>query len=207
MGSTPVVLIAQLDDNKTLYAVEYDSRGLYVVFKLGSWVDLDKLCSVAVVSRPCSSPRKHDTPQGVLDGVVPAHDALASAESGKYSKKKRLAIEAIQSMVKRQSTSQSLNIGPTADPESLDTVPPESRIQDGHPAPIQAPQDTALEQPRPEDILDSVRAQYLDTLYLSKVSYMVQEPFAHSPLTYIGLNSILCERTFVPCESCFPFGL
>jgi DNA replication regulator SLD3 len=187
MGSTPVILIAQLDDNKTFYAVEYESRGLYVVFKLGSWADLDKLYSVAVVSRPGSLSHTHDAPRDVVGSGTPAHDAFAPAESDKYNKKKRLAIEAIQSMVKKQSTSSSLNIGHTAAPETLETtLSPNSGIQDGHldsVATVQALQDNALEQPRPEDILDGVRSQYFDTLYLSKVSCFVREPFVNSHLT------------------------
>ena len=202
MGSTPVVLIAQLDDNKALYAVEYESKGLYVLFKLGSWVDLGKLCSVAVVSRPFTKSYKHDNPQDVTGRGASTNNAFSPAESDKYSKKKRLAIEEIQSMVKRPSTSQSLNIEQTVSTEPLGTALPLEPIQIAQldpVAPIQPLQDAALEQPRAEDILDGIRSQYLDTLYLSKVSGLVQEPFGHSQLTYIGLNSILCERPPVSC--------
>ncbi|KFY96966.1 hypothetical protein V500_02259 [Pseudogymnoascus sp. VKM F-4518 (FW-2643)] len=197
MGSTPVVLIAQLDDNKALYAVEYESKGLYVLFKLGSWVDLGKLCSVAVVSRPYTKPYKHDNPQDVTGRGASANNAFSPAESDKYSKKKRLAIEAIQSMVKRPSTSQSLNIEQTASTEPLSTTLPLEPVQDAQPdpvAPIQPLQDAALEQPRAEDILDGVRSQYLDTLYLSKVStaYFAKGPLSRARAAFhLDLDSTL----------------
>lgn len=197
MGSTPVVLIAQLDDNKALYAVEYESKGLYVLFKLGSWVDLGKLCSVAVVSRPYTKSHKHDNPQGVAGRGAPANNALSPTESDKYSKKKRLAIEAIQSMVKRPSTSQSLNIEQTASTESPSTVLPLEPIQIAQPDPVasvQPAQGAALEQPQAEDILDGVRSQYLDTLYLSKVStaYFAKGPLSRARAAFhLDLDSTL----------------
>ncbi|OBU01374.1 hypothetical protein VE01_00230 [Pseudogymnoascus verrucosus] len=197
MGSTPVVLIAQLDDNKALYAVEYESKGLYVLFKLGSWVDLSKLCSVAVVSRPYTKSHKHDNPQGVAGRGASANNALSPAESDKYSKKKRLAIEAIQSMVKRPSTSQSLNIEQTTSTESPSTALPLEPIQIAQLDPVaavQPSQDAPLEEPRAEDILDGVRSQYLDTLYLSKVStaYFAKGPLSRARAAFhLDLDSTL----------------
>ncbi|OBT46015.1 hypothetical protein VE00_03754 [Pseudogymnoascus sp. WSF 3629] len=197
MGSTPVVLIAQLDDNKALYAVEYESKGLYVLFKLGSWVDLGKLCSVAVVSTPFTKSHKHDNPQGVAGRGAPASNALSPTESDKYSKKKRLAIEAIQSMVKRPSTSQSLNIEQTTSTESPSTALPLEPIQIAQPDPVasvQPSQDAALEEPRAEELLDGVRSQYLDTLYLSKVStaYFAKGPLSRARAAFhLDLDSTL----------------
>ncbi|OBT69328.1 hypothetical protein VE03_01150 [Pseudogymnoascus sp. 23342-1-I1] len=197
IGSTPVILIAQLDDNKALYAVEYESKGLYVLFKLGSWVDLGKLCSVAVVSRPFTKSQKHGSPQDVAGRGTPANNAFSPVESDKYNKKKRLAIEEIQSMVKRPSTSQSLNIEQTASTESPSMVLPLETIQNAQPDPVasvQPLQDAGLEQPRAEDILDSVRSQYLDTLYLSKVStaYFAKGPLSRARAAFhLDLDSTL----------------
>lgn len=197
MGSTPVVLIAQLDDNKALYAVEYESKGLYVLFKLGSWVDLSKLCSVAVVSRPYTKSHRHDNPQDVPGRGAAANNGFSPVESDKYTKKKRLAIEAIQSMVKRPSTSQSLNIEQTPSTEPLSTELPPEPIQKAQLDPVasvQPLQDTTLEQPRAEEILDGVRSQYLDTLYLSKVStaYFAKGPLSRARAAFhLDLDSTL----------------
>ena len=35
MSSISTVLIAKLDDNKSLYAIEYDSPNRYIIFKIG----------------------------------------------------------------------------------------------------------------------------------------------------------------------------
>ncbi|KFY77922.1 hypothetical protein V498_09215 [Pseudogymnoascus sp. VKM F-4517 (FW-2822)] len=197
MGSTPVVLIAQLDDNKALYAVEYESKGLYVLFKLGSWVDLGKLCSVAVVSMPYTKSHKHVSPQGAAARGASANNAFAPPESDKYNKKKRLAIEAIQSMVKRPSTSQSLNIELAESTEAPSMVLPPETTQNAQPGPVASVQpleDAALEQPRAEDILDGVRSQYLDTLYLSKVStaYFAKGPLSRARAAFhLDLDSTL----------------
>ena len=92
MGSQPMVLIARLDDGRALYAVEREDRGLYVLCQLGSWVNLSQLRAAAVVSK-VELPRTTDKHLGEKDNMgVP----LITAEASKYSKKKRLAIEAIQ---------------------------------------------------------------------------------------------------------------
>lgn len=208
MGNTPAVLVAQLDDKKSFYAIEYESRGLYVLFKLGSWVDLNKLCRVAVVSSYCPKSRINDSPLEPVRNGADAADTINPPENHKYSKKKRLAIEAIQSMVKRPSTSLSTNIEQTAPPElPASANVPQVRIQEG-PAdphmPVQTLKDP-LAQPSPADILDGIRSQYFETLYRSKVSDHAKPPWHF--LTPTGLDSVFRQRTTVPCQSCFSFGL
>ena len=51
MGSQPMVLIARFDDSRTLCAVERESRGLYALCQLGSWVNFQGLKAEAVVSK------------------------------------------------------------------------------------------------------------------------------------------------------------
>lgn len=153
-----MVLIARLDDGRTLYAVEREDRGLYVLCKLGSWVNLRQLREAAVVS-------KQELPRALERNNSPQQESapvpLATPESSKYSKKKRLAIEAIQSLVKRPSTDLLTESKPvTMDSEPI--VPVEAMVEqppvDG-PAPLTA-----------AEIFENVRTQYLEALYLSKVS-------------------------------------
>ncbi len=161
-----MVLIALSDDGKSHFAVEREGRGLYALCKIGSWVRLNELCITAVVTR-------YQSHKGIFNGTELASCAQSSPaesqitpESSKYSKKKRLAIAAIQSMVKRPSRDLSCT--------SQDVVP------------VQAPYDTVLEsqsqeddgtktqedsivQPTAAEILDNIRSQYFEALYLSKV--------------------------------------
>lgn len=167
MGNKPMLVIARLDDGKTMYAVERESRGLYALCRLGSWVDLDKLCSEAVVCRHRPRDATSNNLQHAHIQEHPGHSDL-TAESSKYSKKKRLAIEAIQSMVKRptaEASSYSQVIQPLEAPTS--TPGPVSLVQE---AIVQQPvPDEPVQQPAAADILDNIRTQYLESLYLSKV--------------------------------------
>ncbi|KAH7330385.1 DNA replication regulator SLD3-domain-containing protein [Rhexocercosporidium sp. MPI-PUGE-AT-0058] len=188
MGSQPTVLIARLDDTRILYAVERESRGLYVLLKIGSWVNLGELRAAAVAS-------KQELPERA--SLHPSSNLPASApETNNYSKKKRLAIEAIQSMVKRPSTghltesqsdSQISSVEPQTQPVFVDsplpieagTSLPETTAQDGTRAPP-APVDDIAVQPTASDIFDNVRTHYLEALYLSKASLAY---FAKGPLS------------------------
>ncbi|KAH6719315.1 DNA replication regulator SLD3-domain-containing protein [Leptodontidium sp. MPI-SDFR-AT-0119] len=188
MGSQPTVLIARLDDTRILYAVERESRGLYVLLQLGSWVNLQELRAAAVVSM-------QDLPERA--GFDHSSNLPTSApEINKYSKKKRLAIEAIQSMVKRpsaglltesQSDSQTPIVKPESQPVLVDSPAPleeRSSIQEATAKSVNclppAPVDDIAVQPTAADIFDNVRTHYLEALYLSKASLAY---FAKGPLS------------------------
>ncbi|CZS90696.1 hypothetical protein WAI453_004013 [Rhynchosporium graminicola] len=191
MGSQPTVLIARLDDTRLLYAVERESRGLYALLQLGSWVNLQELKAAAVVSKEDSPERAYLQPSSKLPD--------APAEANKFSSKKRLAIEAIQSMIKRPSTgllteSQSDTQSPVVKAESVPVfvgspLPTEEATRTGEnaatfssdlePIPSMAVEETAV-QPTSAEIFDNVRAHYLEALYLSKASLAY---FAKGPLS------------------------
>ena len=161
MGSQPMVLIARLDDDRTMYAIEREDQGLYVLCQLGSWVDLHQLKASAIVSKRYLS---GTTERPLEPGVVPQALPLMTPEPSKYSKKKRLAIEAIQSMVKRPATGPLTEHQPsTTSFNSLE----ESRFN-GHitAGPVL---DSNAAQPTANDIFENVRTQYFEALYLSKV--------------------------------------
>jgi DNA replication regulator SLD3 len=168
MGNTPMVLVARLDDGKSIFVVERVEQNLYVLCKLGSWVNLSQLCAKAVVSR--HDPLKVLTNRFETRSSLPGVDgeSQVTPESSKYSKKKRLAIEAIQSMVKR----------PSKDVLSL---PPDAATLCSQPGAAMEPQpvkqakaemiqEDVVVRPMATDILENIRSQYFEALYLSKVS-------------------------------------
>lgn len=172
-----MLLIARLDDNRTLYAVERESRGLYIVLQLGSWINIHQLKSSAVVAQT----ERADMPvKGLFSGPTAFESSttpLITAEGSKYNKKKRLAIEAIQSMIKRPSTPQL----PESRPASvvLESVPgPESQIKTQ--ATVSLPVLETTTQATATEIFDNVRTQYFESLYLSKASLAY---FAKGPLS------------------------
>jgi DNA replication regulator SLD3 len=89
-----------------------------------------------------------------------------TAESHKYDEKKRLAIEALQSMVKRPSTPLPTDLPHT---ETASQAPPDSilpLVPELADSPMVA---ETPAQPTGAEIFENVRTQYLEALYLSKV--------------------------------------
>lgn len=197
MGSTPMVLIARLDDGKTHFAVELEARGLYVLCRIGSWVDMEKLCAGAVVSRYRSMAKKNE---GTKFTNIQAQTEISqiTPESTKYSKKKRLAIEAIQSMVKRPSG----ELTPSS--QALPKIP-EPQPQTGAAAATLSPEKLVSHPVATEEILDTIRNQYFEALYLSKVSESSSEFLVM--LTYLGLTCIFCKRSSLSGSCSFSLRL
>ncbi|KAL2288066.1 hypothetical protein FJTKL_04218 [Diaporthe vaccinii] len=193
LRQAPSVLIARSDSTRNVYAIERHQTGLYVVCKLGAWVAIEKLSHLA---EACYEQRCRP--------AQAAHANVAEAPSitpqlHHESKKKRLAIEQIQSMVRKR-------------PRTVSTTPCESQdqsqphIQAVAPAvahfledPFQAqPPGVGVSEPPPkssqagvvdsnadmqtsaEDIFQNIRSQYLEALYHSKGSLAY---FAKGPLS------------------------
>jgi DNA replication regulator SLD3 len=166
MGSQPMVLVAKLDDGRTLYAVEREDRGLYVLCQLGSWIDLQQLKAAAVALKkelPKSSDKYFGFSADLQDSKLAP---LVTPESSKYSKKKRLAIEAIQSMVKRPSTGLLEESQPS-------TTEPEPLLESHNEVPVSniPLMDEVETQPTATEIFENVRNQYFEILYLSKAGF------------------------------------
>ena len=195
LGSS--VLLARSETNRMVYAVEQESNGLYVLCKLGAWVDVEGLTENATVVcrerlRGAKRTKTEDT------SAAPLTTPLLYKES----KRRRLAIEEIQSLVRRRSastTEQSQKEASTAPEErpvsnNLDSEPadaPEEHIE----PPIQPclttpskenvsttepPADEPPAQPVAEDIFTNIRTQYVEALYHSKGSLAY---FAKGPLS------------------------
>lgn len=176
MGNQPMVLIARLDDNRTLYAVERESRGLYVVLQLGSWINIRQLKASAVVAQ---TERAEVPVKGLF--IASTHletstEPLITPEGSKYNKKKRLAIEAIQSMIKRPSTP----LLPDSRSQSIAPEVPVSEVQNDPQATVSLPTLETTTQTTATEIFDNIRNQYFESLYLSKTSLAY---FAKGPLS------------------------
>ena len=187
LGSS--ILIARSDANGSIYAIEREKRGLYVLCKLGSWVDLTILTqnATAVCRQRISGPASTVT---ATDAFEPP---LTTPQLHKEQKRKKLAIAEIQSIVRKRSISHSVAATatpeqPTApsqlptpgedvsepavlNPAEVEQAPPTPSLVSGvdkvsHAAPTDEP---LGEQPTAEDICQNVRSQYLEALYNSMV--------------------------------------
>lgn len=178
------VLIARSDATRNVYAIERHQTGLYVVCKLGAWVVVEKLSHLAEAC--CEQRCRPAQPTGGNLVEAPSTTPQLHHES----KKKRLAIEQIQSMVRKR-------------PRTVSSTPCESQQDQSQPRfqavttavmhsledPFQAPPSGGdMNEPRPpkssqaavadsnadmqtsaEDIFQNIRSQYLEALYHSKV--------------------------------------
>ncbi|KAK4201850.1 DNA replication regulator SLD3-domain-containing protein [Triangularia verruculosa] len=95
LGSS--VLIARSEITRMVYAVENESPGLYVVCKLGSWVDMQDLSydATAVYQERLRSPKQikvEDT----------AGAPLITPQMYKENKRRKLAIEELQSVARKR---------------------------------------------------------------------------------------------------------
>ncbi|RSL72813.1 hypothetical protein CEP54_000793 [Fusarium duplospermum] len=196
MGSVPVVLLARKESSRAIYALERQQNGLYVVCRLGSWVDIEELAkdASAVCQERLRPPAKLES-QGQA-----ASSAITTPQLHKDQKMKRAAIEAIQSLVRKRPRSQSVSTlaeSERHDGKSDAAVPVETKL----PSPVLLKEDLAAtstdntkqavpsvsinpEEPPPQqtadEIFDALRAQYFDALYKSMGSLAY---FAKGPLS------------------------
>ena len=176
-----------------LYAIERESDGLYVICKLGSWVDVDVLAQSATV---VSSQRMKSCKSSQLEAA--ATGPLITPQMYKETKRRKLAIEEIQSSLIRKRSNPT-----TTRQEPLPQLPtpisgsPESRTFENQPPsePAEAPTvsskpdlpaapsnpvEDVLSQPTAEKIFQNIRMQYFEALYHSKGSLAY---FAKGPLS------------------------
>ncbi|KAI1425475.1 DNA replication regulator SLD3-domain-containing protein [Xylaria sp. FL1777] len=200
MGNRPVVLIARLESNKSVYAIERQANALYALCHLGSWVDLEQLCSLATVSCPALI-RK----QPVLPPEPAAQTPLTTPQLSHTNKKRRLAIEAIQSLVKKPPRSRSLSVlsqpgevsrpvapiqGDNAfDVGSVAVVQSLPSPGDSTPKPVIDSQvdviqdhDETLDIPNADGIFDNIRNQYFEALYhsMGSLAYFAKGPLSRA---------------------------
>jgi len=190
MGTRPVVLIARLESNKSAYVIERQANSLYTLCHLGPWVDLEQLSDFASVSLTDLIRKNAALPTGP---IAPA--SLTTPQISHANNKRRLAIEAIQSLVKKPARSRSISVhshnedaskAPTPiqgsnGPDVSDTgnggitkeVPPPGASDPVRGGSSQGGvvdvEEEALNTPSAEGIFNNIRNQYLEALYHSMV--------------------------------------
>lgn len=182
-GGGPYLLIARFDKTGSLYAIEACEKGLYTVCKLGSWVEVGPLRSKATLA--CDQLLDLPRTEG---GKVKPSQPLTTPGLHKANKEKRIAIEALQSVVRKKRTQSASTLpsvgeaGLTPPAASTDSGPASTAAQE--PPPTQENQQSL--QPSPdasqpcvpppppsgEELLEKIRSQYFDALYRSKVRNM-----------------------------------
>jgi len=184
------VLLARSEASHAIYAVEREGSGLYVLCKLGSWVDIEALSRKATVV--CSERVRNSRPPRP---DATATQPLITPQMHKENKKRRLCIEEIQSMVRRRPTfgtesqsrpstpiialpgSEALDSQGGGELAGLDAEPtvdagngsvPTAQGAGVHQL-LPAAEDESIALPTAEDIFQNIRTQYLEALYHSMV--------------------------------------
>lgn len=97
-------LIARSESSRIVYAIERHNNGYYVLCKLGSWVDMAELVEDSTVA--CSERLKPSKAPPVTSGCF--EPPLVTPHIYSESKRKRQAIEDLQSICKKRQRSQSV---------------------------------------------------------------------------------------------------
>jgi DNA replication regulator SLD3 len=210
------VLLARSETSRIVYAIEHESNGLYVLCKLGPWVDIQALAESATVvcrERICGNkPIKSEN-----TAAVPLMTPLMYKEN----KRRRLAMDELQLLVQRRPSTaidrasqdqtptpaeerpgsrgaNSQSAKPAEEPVKppADQLPSLSGGRDPQ-APHPAPGDDLSGPPNAQDIFQNVRTQYLEALYHSKVSGFLHIPHIQmcTVLTEAGVTGVFRERS------------
>jgi DNA replication regulator SLD3 len=221
LRQAPSVLIARSDATRNVYAIERHQTGLYVVCKLGAWVAIEKLSHLA---EACYDQRCRPA-QAAHGNLVEAPSTTPQLHH--ESKKKRLAIEQIQSMVRKrpriisttpcepqqdqsQPQFQELTPAVTHSLEDPFQAPPAGGVSDPPPpesSQVAVADSNADMQTSADDIFQNIRSQYLEALYHSKV--WESEPPCISSVTYcvVGIVGVFCKRATISSTRSLPPGL
>ncbi|KAI0140043.1 DNA replication regulator SLD3-domain-containing protein [Hypoxylon sp. NC0597] len=203
LGSHPMVVIARLESDKTVYALERQISGLYTLCHFGSWVDLQELERQAMVSLP-QFIEKRSNPS--IDANAP--HPITTPHLHHETKKRRLAIEAIQSLVKKPGRSRAMSTASQSIPQADSLTRPSTPSYDNsesqpgvshisHDAPsTEAPDtrsqdqavkasekiDDLLATPTAESIFDNIRNQYFESLYnsMGSLAYFAKGPLSRA---------------------------
>lgn len=190
------ILLARSETRRAVYAIERQDDGLYTLCKLGPWVDVRMIARHATLKchqrlRSAKEPLAQPNPSQV---------PLVTPQIHKDNKRRRLAIEEIQSLVKKRarsqsvatvlSTEQSQLVLPEANSPAMQSPRAEHFSESKTPAPqlmTQAtPQpdlvETTLSQPTAEVIFENIRNSYVETLYhsMGSLAYFAKGPLSRA---------------------------
>ncbi|KAG6215186.1 hypothetical protein E4U34_005754 [Claviceps purpurea] len=212
LGCHPAVVIARNDSQGISFALERQEDGLYVMCKLGSWVDLRKLSRFATaLCRSRLAPLVTLCDQGQQQGKGVEGPVTTTPHLHGEQKKKRAAIEAIQNLVRKKSksnTTVNVNVNNSrgsdgsvldSQSETLQLPTPETRSDEMDACGRFLPATDAVtatnnqknevppsSQESAESIFNNIRAQYFDALYKSmgSLAYFAKGPLSRARSTF-----------------------
>ena len=157
-----MVLIAQSTRDSRLYAVEKVQNGIHALCKLGQWVTFELLERLQAGAMHCYLPQRMRNKEQIR----------RPSDEWWYSSAVRLDIEAPNSALRAEKTLMSrLSLA-----KPVQRSAPSSSISDNLPEPVQLEQAEDVlkcmveeEMKEPEEMLRTIKSQYQEALYASKV--------------------------------------
>lgn len=189
------LLLARSETKRIVYAIERQDDGLYTLCKLGSWADMGVLARCATVI--CHQRLRSDEP---VSQTAASSLPLTTPQLHKENKKRRLAIEEIQSLVKKRARSQSVAtvppgnqsqpVRPEANPPVEQSAAIEKPSDSKTPTPQESTPSTAqhaspegsASQPTAETIFGNIRNSYVEALYhsMGSLAYFAKGPLSRA---------------------------
>lgn len=189
-----LVMVAELETEGSLYVVERVQCGLYALCRLGGWVNVEELRPAALAFKKHSAPVMH-RPLSVL-GQASWWEcaAVEPLDADGDLRAKRLKANSSGSLRLKMRSS-----APQTSPEpsrcGRAAVSPQSETATAAPEPptLGSCERTCGVEVSAQESLDTLRCQYLEALYLSKVSNSISQCSWIRPLIkFIDLLGLLC---------------
>ncbi|KAI9722279.1 MAG: hypothetical protein M1812_001751 [Candelaria pacifica] len=180
-----IVLIAKLETERSLYAVESVARGTYAVCKLANWLKIEELRAAASVARIESWPTRqdHGFSEQYTEWWRSAVSERTKEDSQRAKRRQITASNAVQLLMKQpkcrvQQQSPKAS-SPVSSPSQINSNIELSHAPDGCNQPLKAG-------PTAQETLEIIRTQYLEALHLSKTSlaYFAKGPLSRARAAY-----------------------
>ncbi|KAI9759088.1 MAG: hypothetical protein M4579_002605 [Chaenotheca gracillima] len=191
-SSEPTILVAELDTDRSRYAVERVNKGLYALCKLGDWVKTEELRSSSLVINEESVARRARARRKSVAAAEVAKEGRKSLLGRMESRESSLALKDPGLKTFEDGVTQGSQTPAEGD------VAAEASDED-----FDAP--TLPELPAPplsdqtiQEVLDMVRVQYLEALYISKGSLAY---FAKGPLSRARANLQIDGKSNSPARA------
>lgn len=190
-----IVLIAKLETERSLYAVERVGLRTYAICKLGIWVNIEDLRAAALVTRNDSrlAGQDHGFPERGTGWWKPATLEEDRAETQRAKRSRLVKSDEVLLLMKQSQCKGPKNLPIAPSPVlSPSQVVPNLELARAADVPSHPP----LVGPTAQETLEIIRTQYLEALHLSKVNNTFQ--LITWVLSYItDFSCLLCQRPFV----------
>lgn len=165
-----LVMVAELETEDSLYAVERARRGLYALCKLGSWVKIRDLHAAALVARDDATTIRRKSPKLCGQGNWWDSAAISPSDASQKVVVERSKVDAPGAVHVRMKPPISDAFPKTYERPKVST-PRDSEVVAGVPTtPTSGPGELqCTAEPNAQESFDMIRCQYLEALYLSKV--------------------------------------